>query len=466
MKNEAKILRLTFIIIAFIALGFFFIESKKRAKGTPESGASTPVAPVDKRQATVGPTNSRGIRNSGNCPKRILGDTTLDEDFYCHDFTGENVIEISADSVTLDCAGHSISLLEGGKTNGIGATGHSGITVKNCLISGGSIGIRMENTKNLLLENNKVKDVGLAAIDLHEVEDFSIKGNEAANQGKRLSAIELFGSYKGKIEENRLSGFRLSGITINGSENIEISNNKISLMGDTGIGLFRHKDRISSHIQINNNDISTCTNVGGVEIMHGSHDIGIAGNFFHKNRNAVQIYSEQGEPINNLEIRKNKFDRNNSGVSVMRNASNIIIRDNEFSQNNTAIALSKSERIRILENRFTASPENQENNPSVLDLIEVKKLQFNRNIIVGFTNFIRIQSSEKVDFSLNYWGGCPPLETLFSESVLQTLMWINPVHTTPCKHSSRPVKLTDENNDGLDDNHCRTPKKISCFDSK
>lgn len=462
MKHGTKIFRLILVLIALLAVAFF-LKSKKGEEIYSESENPSSKKTSYLPQSTRNP-NPQKIRNSGNCGLRITQNTTLSEDFHCLDFTGENVIEIEGDSITLDCAGHDLTLLEGGKANAIGATGHNDITIKNCRISGGSIGIRMEKTKRIKLLDNQVETVGLAAIDLHDVENFTVKGNMAANHGKRLNAIEVFGSNAGYIENNRLSGFRLSGITINGSVNISISGNKISQMGDTGIGIFRHQDRVSNRIQINDNDITKCENVGGVEIMHGSQDVGILSNYFHENRNAIQIYSEPDEPISNLEIRKNKFDKNNSGVMVTRNAVEIQIRDNEFHNNNTAIALTKCERVRILENRFVVKPAKQETNPNVLELIDVNKLRFNRNIIEGHKNFIRIQNPGKVDFSLNYWNGCPSLDKIFAEPIPRTLSWINPVHTSPCKYMSRPLRLIDANNDGRDDNNCRSSEKNYCFD--
>lgn len=70
------------------------------------------------------------------CPGVITSSQTLSSDISG---TGTACVTINANSVTLDCAGHSIS---GGATSGVLiANGVTGVVIKNCDISGSTYGI-------------------------------------------------------------------------------------------------------------------------------------------------------------------------------------------------------------------------------------------------------------------------------------------------------------------------------------
>jgi hypothetical protein len=79
----------------------------------------------------------------------ITTDTTLTED---HDAGSVDVgIEFAADDVTLDCAGYTVS--GGGIGSGILIEGHTGVTVKNCLVTAFSSGIVIGGSSKTLRAN-------------------------------------------------------------------------------------------------------------------------------------------------------------------------------------------------------------------------------------------------------------------------------------------------------------------------
>src|SRR5664279_6532277 len=67
--------------------------------------------------------------------KTITGDTTLTEDHFGN-------IWFAADSVTLDCAGHSV-VYAGGSGVGIAVFKRSNVTIRNCRVQGFGHGISL-----------------------------------------------------------------------------------------------------------------------------------------------------------------------------------------------------------------------------------------------------------------------------------------------------------------------------------
>ena len=83
----------------------------------------------------------------------ITTDTTLMEDHF-------GQIQIAADGITLDCAGHEVVGPAAPSELDIGIQVHfrSGVTVRNCDVSGFAIGISLHDTENTTIDSNTLHD--------------------------------------------------------------------------------------------------------------------------------------------------------------------------------------------------------------------------------------------------------------------------------------------------------------------
>lgn len=79
------------------------------------------------------------------CPTPITTGTVLTAD--C-----DGSIDITADGVTLDCAGYTIT--GAGAGSGILLDGRTGVTVKNCNVTGFSFGIVLQDSSGNTLSDN------------------------------------------------------------------------------------------------------------------------------------------------------------------------------------------------------------------------------------------------------------------------------------------------------------------------
>ena len=97
---------------------------------------------------------------------QITTDTTLTEDH-------NGQIQITADNVTLDCAGYKVIGPAAPSESDVGIRVHfvSGVTVRNCDVSGFAVGIILWGTDGSTIEGNTTHDnvtgVGAAGIGFH-----------------------------------------------------------------------------------------------------------------------------------------------------------------------------------------------------------------------------------------------------------------------------------------------------------
>ena len=121
----------------------------------------------------------------------IASNTTLTEDH-------EGNIVIEADNVTLDCAGHTIS---GPGDNGIFFQFRTGVTVKNCRVTGFTFGILVDDSTNFALMDNVAFGNGAHAFDIERSSQGVLRGNTARENGGIGFAVES-ASIGNRLTEN------------------------------------------------------------------------------------------------------------------------------------------------------------------------------------------------------------------------------------------------------------------------
>ena len=146
----------------------------------------------------------------------VTSDTTLSDDH-------RGSVEIEADDVTLDCAGHTIS---GPGTRaedeygfvGILLDGRSGITVKNCRVSGFDYGILLtarlgSGSDGNRLVNNAAFGNRLDGVRVHESEHNVLTGNIASSNGQHGFAFLGNSNIvtKNQAFDNGSGGFAVGG---------------------------------------------------------------------------------------------------------------------------------------------------------------------------------------------------------------------------------------------------------------
>ena len=141
----------------------------------------------------------------------ITANTTLTENH-----TGD--ISIDANNITLDCAGFMVAGPGPTQFAGIDLDGRTGVTVKNCEVSGFDFeGIRLATSTGNNLINNTVLNNGRHGIDL----SFSSNDNNLIGNTVTGSVIH---------------GIQLSNASGNSLDNNNISNNGSRSTGGRGIG--------------------------------------------------------------------------------------------------------------------------------------------------------------------------------------------------------------------------------------
>ncbi|MFC1686030.1 GLUG motif-containing protein [Nanoarchaeota archaeon] len=155
---------------------------------------------------------------------------------------------ISANNVTLDCAGYTINFSQSGSGEGITNTGgYNGTTIKNCNIVQGSEQTGnpitfSSSSYNLSIINNNISkiDSGRGGIELEDQINVNITGNTIYTNG---SAIILQNSNGSIISDNNLTVYGIEeagyGVYFNGGSNNLISDNILSLNPlDQGAGIY------------------------------------------------------------------------------------------------------------------------------------------------------------------------------------------------------------------------------------
>jgi parallel beta-helix repeat protein len=103
----------------------------------------------------------------------ITTNTTLTADH-------QGPVVIGADGITLDCAGHTIS---GPGNVGIDLSGRTGVTVKNCTVTGFGIGFQLGNSFQNTLVANASTGNGASGFAVEASNGNSFNSNKAEANG-------------------------------------------------------------------------------------------------------------------------------------------------------------------------------------------------------------------------------------------------------------------------------------------
>jgi parallel beta-helix repeat protein len=87
---------------------------------------------------------------------------------------------IAADGVTLDCAGHTVS---GASGWGISLRDRTGVTVRNCRVTGFTDGIVLERSSGNTLDGNHARTNAIRGIALYGSTGNRVVGNAAVANG-------------------------------------------------------------------------------------------------------------------------------------------------------------------------------------------------------------------------------------------------------------------------------------------
>ncbi|MCA1684007.1 MAG: right-handed parallel beta-helix repeat-containing protein, partial [Actinobacteria bacterium] len=189
------------------------------------------------------------------CGQEITADAVLQEDLVC---TSGPALVVTADNITLDLNGHTISGTEAMASAGILLRGVSGVTVQNGTVERFGAGVVIEGGSNNTVRNVTARDnIGAVSgeygdgIVLMDSSENLIQGNNVLHNGP-FSGISLVGASKGNlvrgniVEDNNMlhtgnptAGRQDMGIRVEGPEanNNRVMDNTVSRSGAEGISL-------------------------------------------------------------------------------------------------------------------------------------------------------------------------------------------------------------------------------------
>jgi len=133
---------------------------------------------------------------------QITTDATLTEDH-------SGPIDVMADNVTLDCDGHTVT--GSGTGHGIDVDYRTGVTVRNCTVSGFDMGIDLQTSDGNVVTGNTVTGNSGDGIHLSFSDNNTVTGNEAHDNG--ANGFSLNGGSTGNTftdntaNDNGLDGF-------------------------------------------------------------------------------------------------------------------------------------------------------------------------------------------------------------------------------------------------------------------
>jgi nitrous oxidase accessory protein NosD len=109
------------------------------------------------------------------CGQTITEDTTLEEDLACP-AEAASALVIAASNITLDLGGHTIS----GYTpnTGVYTTGQSGLTIRNGVIEGFNVGVYIDSSNGVTVEDLTVRNMDITDPD-HFLFGIAIVGSQA-----------------------------------------------------------------------------------------------------------------------------------------------------------------------------------------------------------------------------------------------------------------------------------------------
>ena len=202
--------------------------------------------------------------NNIDCGDTINENLTLIDSLDCSGSDSNGLI-IGADNITLDCNSSSI-LSEDYSYYGIYIESLSGITLKNCTISGFENGIYVYNSEGITIEDNTITDNDGSGIyidaELEESSNHIITGNTINENAQDCSSgcggIELRYEDNNLIQDNEVSNNGYNGVSLYESYDNQILNNTINGNSHFGIKLSSSSDGNN----VSGNTLTDNSNVG------------------------------------------------------------------------------------------------------------------------------------------------------------------------------------------------------------
>jgi parallel beta-helix repeat protein len=250
----------------------------------------------------------------------VESDTTLTEDH------NGNIV-ISADNVTLDCAGWTV--IGTHVSDGIVIEGHSGVAVRNCVVQQFVYGIVVMNSSNVLLERNEVRWNGLSGIDVTAgATDVVVRQNTMHENGfdAGYSGIDVeYGSSHVVVSGNNSWGNAGNGFYAYQSSNLMFDNND-AFSNSRGFDL----DLEVTDSTFSNN--RAVNNAGdGVSVFSSSNDNRFIANEVGGNGgHGFQVHRSSRNVLRSNDVRWNGAD----GISLNTESSYNVVRENDVQWNN------------------------------------------------------------------------------------------------------------------------------------
>jgi len=213
----------------------------------------------------------------------INANTTLTEDH------SGNIV-IGTNGVTLDCAGHSV--IGPGVGTGISATGRTGVTVQNCVVTGFWFGIVFSGGSSNTLTGNTATGNSLQGIMLTSNSLNVLTGNNASGNGVG-NGIRLVSSSSNSITTNVANGNGVGIFLSGGSSSNTITGN--SATGNVAHGILLLTSNSLNTLTGNN---ASGNGVGnGIRLVSSSSNT-VTGNT--ANGNGVGIFLSDGSSSNTV----------------------------------------------------------------------------------------------------------------------------------------------------------------------
>ncbi len=226
---------------------------------------------------------SQAQATSGYLP--VASDTTLAEDH-------QGQIEVVADGVTLDCAGHRVT---GSDFAGILLQGRQGVTVRNCDVSGFFHGIAvLAASKNTLRQNTTHDNVGAGIVLDQQSTGNLIAAN--AVRGNGHNGIQISFSHRNVITGNRAERNAGTGGIALGQAN----ENLVTANASTGNAAFGISVEGASNRVIGNTARSNGAPGGfeaGIVVFPSSRNTLVAANHVAENNQGIRLEDATGSIV-------------------------------------------------------------------------------------------------------------------------------------------------------------------------
>lgn len=219
------------------------------------------------------------IENAGalSCGETITDDTTMTADIVCND----TAVRIGKNSITLDCAGHTISGKKAG--SGIYITDVDDATIKNCVVTKFRYGIVLSGSNNNALISNTISGNNIGILLDESNNGNTITGNKLSENkdgiyidesnnnvlthnivNRNTRGIRLYNSYNNDFTENIADYNLMDGLKIDEqSRGNMIKNNQFCFNNQMG----------GSYLDIDNQGLSQGDN-NTCGTMYNLDDIG------------------------------------------------------------------------------------------------------------------------------------------------------------------------------------------------